>query len=68
MDPHAPPDAVVAWCKARMPAGSFQSSPIPEHADFQVSKAGNKTLLIVVLDHRKAHVQTDILLIKPTLK
>lgn len=68
MDPHAPLDAVVAWYKARMPAGSFQPSPNPEHAGFQVSKAGNKTLLIVVLDHKKGHVQTDILLIKRTSK
>ena len=31
---------------------------------FLVSNAGNKTLLIVLLDHSKGHVQTNILLIK----
>lgn len=51
-----------------MPAGSFQSSPNSEHAGFQLSKAGNKMLLIVALDHSKGHVQTDILLIKRTSK
>ena len=66
LDPHAPLATVVAWYKARMPAGTLQPSAVPTHASFLI--AGDKVMKMVVLDQIKGHVQTDILLMKRTSK
>ena len=68
MDPHVPLATVVAWYKARMPAGTLQPSMVPTHATFQIGSGTDKVIQMVVLDQRKGHVQTDILLMRRTSK
>jgi hypothetical protein len=68
LDPHAQLATVVAWYKARMPAGTLQASMNPTHASFLIGGSGDKVLKMVVLDQIKGHVQTDILLTRRTSK
>ncbi|MDB5071093.1 MAG: hypothetical protein JWM87_2204 [Candidatus Eremiobacteraeota bacterium] len=68
MDPHASLATVLAWYKAHMPAGTLQPSMVPTHATFQIGSGTDKVIQMVVLDQRKGHVQTDILLMRRTSK
>ena len=51
MTPQDPFDTVVAWYKARMPAGSYVEGPNPKHAQFQIGEDGDKMMRMVIIDN-----------------
>lgn len=51
MTPQDPFDTVVAWYKARMPAGSYAESLNPKHAQFQIGESGDKMIRMVIIDN-----------------
>ncbi len=64
LEPHDPFDTVVAWYKARMPTGSFVSSPDPKHAEFHLGDADKVTRTVVIDNINEG--QTHLILMMKT--